>query len=262
MKTIHKLLALGYYLLSVLVFIGRRLGNKRSIFLYLPQYLLRSVRVDVVLDGRFHFQIRDPYDILALHEIFGDEIYKPLFANLGKNTTLIDIGSYIGDSVVYASQYQEITEILAIEPHPENVKLIKIALTRNNIKKVTILPKAVASQSGEMVMYIPRNKSKTSFIKYPDTSREIQVETITLEQVLRSVGKSNVIVKCDCEGEEYEIFMDVSVKCLSKCQRYMIEYHDHTKVQKIIAKLQKSGFQTKIAKNPINDDLGLIFAYR
>lgn len=206
------------------------------------------------------FKVRDMYDLLALKEVFGDEIYKPLFKDINKNTTLIDLGAYIGDTEIYAQQFPQIVRIIALEPMPENYNLTKHNLNLNKLKNVRFLQAAVARKKGKIDLYIHPNKGQSGFWKKSGKVKKIQVKTMTLTDIIDLVKTPNMILKCDCEGAEFEMFMNTPLNKLSKFQKMAFEYHNDRKLIQIIKRLQKVGFNTLAKKHPVEPNLGTAYA--
>ena len=65
---------------------------------------------------------------VPLDEIFIRQEYKWLYERIKSNTTLIDIGAYIGDSAIYFCFNQNIKKILAYELMPNNYNEAKTNL--------------------------------------------------------------------------------------------------------------------------------------
>jgi FkbM family methyltransferase len=223
--------------------------------------LLGRRAVLISLNKTWHFKVRDLYDILAIKEVFDESVYLPIFRKLKRDTTLIDIGGYIGDVAIYAKQFRKIKEVITIEPLPDNQELLKFNLKINKVKNVLVIKAAVSDRNGSKKFYIHPNKGQSSFFKYSDNVTNIRVKCMTLGKIISLVRTSNLILKCDSEGTEYEIFLNTPLKLLSRFDGIIFEYHNDKKMKALTARLEKAGFSVKTKKHPVEPNLGIAFAY-
>jgi|SRR3989338_7987197 len=250
-----------YYAVSLSYFL-RRIEDKWNFIRNIPNLLSGKTIIKITLDNKWHFYIRDLYDLQALKEVFDERVYHMLFSNLKENTAFIDIGSYIGDTVIYAQQYKNINKIIALEPMPENMKFTKQNILLNKVKSVTLLPYAISTQNSIKDFFIHQNKGQSGFIKHSPKIKKIKVKTIALSSILKKIKSKNVIIKSDCEGAEYDLLMDLNDKYYSKIGKIIFEYHDAIKLPQILNKLNSLGYKTSFKKHPIESNLGVAFAER
>lgn len=254
----NRIIAKLYYSFFILYFL-RKIKNKLELAKNLFALLCGNANFRIAF-GEWKCKIRDMYDLLALKEVFDDEIYRFVFEGIKDNTTLIDLGAYIGDTEIYAQQFPEVRHILALEPMPENFKLAKENILLNKIKNASLLQYAIAKRKGIANLFIHPNKGQSGFWKKSDKLKKIKVKTMTLTDVINLVNTPHIILKCDCEGAEYEMFMDTPINELSKFQKMAFEYHEDEKLIKIIVKLEKTGFTVRTTKHPVEPDLGTAYA--
>ena len=128
------------------------------------------------------------------------------FINIDKNSTIIDVGAYDGDTIKsILSWKKEFKKIIAFEPEKENFKKLKKTI-RNN-KKITAYNLALGSIS-KMVFF---NSSK-------DTSRITQDGDLKIEiNTLDSFGFTPNFIKVDIEGGEKD-FIIGSRETIKKCK--------------------------------------------
>ena len=251
-----------FYFFSLLNFIIRKISNKMSVFFYLPALLRGQSKIKITLKNKKTFQIRDLYDLLALKEVFADEDYFPLFRNLKRKTTLVDIGTYIGDVVIYAQQFKNIKQIISLDPSPDNFCLAERNIEINSVKNTTLRQLAVSDRKGSKFFFLHRNRGQNGFYGQENTSKKIKVRTITLTEISGMIKYPYTILKCDCEGAEYDILTKTKSLYLKNFNRIIFEYHDEKKVAEIISRLQTIGFKTITKKHPVEDNLGIVFARR
>jgi len=143
-----------------------------------------------------------------------------------KNTIYIDIGAWIGPTVLYsANKYKQ---VICFEPDPVAISRLKENLTVNNFKNITLITKALSNTNtfssfggnGElgnsMSTLLVGLEDKEDF--YNDYGRKdrflspnernkdiITVETITIDKVLKDnkINPNNIgLIKMDIEGGE------------------------------------------------------------
>jgi FkbM family methyltransferase len=143
-----------------------------------------------------------------------------------KNTIYIDIGAWIGPTVLYsANKYKQ---IICFEPDPVAISRLKENLSVNNFKNITLITKALSNTNnfsnfggnGElgnsMSTLLVGLEDKEDF--YNDYGRKngfllpnernkdiITVETITIDKVLKdnNINPNNIgLIKMDIEGGE------------------------------------------------------------
>lgn len=133
------------------------------------------------------------------------ETFKILDQYKNPNLVYIDIGSWIGPTVLYASQKYK--KVISLEVDPEPVKKLKNNILINNISNVNFVEKALYDKTGE-VNFFSRSSSMSTFSKKnPKGQKEtvIDVKTITFEDLLvecKTQAKDIALIKMDIEGGE------------------------------------------------------------
>jgi len=83
---------------------------------------------------------------------------------------------------------------------------------------------AIWSKNG-MLKLLPSQGASTSredaLKAYPESV--IEVPAITLEQAFERIPEDIDVLKCDCEGGEYELFLNAEVN--KKVRKIVMEYH-------------------------------------
>ena len=190
---------------------------------------------NILINGkRIKFNNIGHSNLLKEIAINGPNSFEPELVRLIQNypfklKTFIDGGANVGlySAIAYTS-YSNETEIIAIEPFPNNVNYINGLKILNDLE-FTLIDKALHSQSGKpFMLYYPIAKtssklsSSASLINsFQGTdgiyshlpAKEISVNTITLEDVLFK-KKYPALIKLDCEGNELPI-LQASKKILS-----------------------------------------------
>ena len=169
-----------------------------------------------------------------------------------KGRVVIDIGANIGDSAVYFV-IMGAEKIISIEPFPFTFENLKRNIAINGVQdKVKILNCAIGGKTGIMkVSPIVRN---TVGLRATDSSVGTQIDIITFGTLIKDYNLNNVILKCDCEGCEYDLFNNMSSYDFNKVDEVLIEYHNG--LNSLGEILEKNGYITKIVKKTKN--MGLL----
>jgi FkbM family methyltransferase len=157
-----------------------------------------------------------------MFEIFVGDCYRA--AHIRPGAIVIDIGANIGCYSLLAARHA--ARVLACEPYPENLSLLRENVALNNANNVEIIPYAIASRAGTNMLFIPVDDSFVGRISlHPGRgSRTVETTCVTLEQIIREAGLDKVdVLKIDCQGAEYEILYGASPETLSRVQQIITE---------------------------------------
>ena len=144
-----------------------------------------------------------------MSEIYKDRIYNPfLFGK--KDLTIIDVGSNIGLTSYYFSQFGT---VYALEPSTESYDLALQMLAYNGITNVHMIKKALYIEKGKFPLFDPTGKYDNRTMRSLHSSMDggkvapEMVDTITLTDLFSENDIKHVdLFKMDVEGSEYEIF--------------------------------------------------------
>jgi len=120
---------------------------------------------------------------------FEPEFTKYLRRILTSDMTFLDIGAYFGSYVLLASP--RVKHVIAIEPHPDIVKVLRETIGRNNLENVTVIERALFSR-----MVNGQLGRRNNFQVAPDGP----MEATTLD----ALNLAPDVVKIDIEGAEYD----------------------------------------------------------
>jgi len=119
-----------------------------------------------------------------------------------KPVHLVDIGAYVGDTIVYFATKYGLTDVVAIEPNVTLYTILMYNMYLNQIKNVVVEPKVVGRHK-----YVKLPFTTTPAIKHHEGEllREYETPTVVLEPFNTiNVGHGDLI-KIDCEGCEKEL---------------------------------------------------------
>lgn len=198
------------------------------------------------------------------NEIFRESIYS---SDIVEPKLIVDIGAHIGLASMYFHLQFPNAHILAYEPNPYLLPILKQNIETNNIKNINVIPTAIANKNGFRDFYIDSEDewySNSGFLEHGwDNSlnlSKIQVETINFRDILEQ--KPN-IVKIDVEGTEMSLIKH-NLELLTNVDLFLIEFHSgpNQSLTKFLNYFKNRGFRVSIIEDSINQNLILVRARR
>ena len=221
--------------------------------------------VGVVLHNGLSFGIFSLMDLWVLKETILDRQYEWVSLPLKDGWTIIDIGAALGDYSVWAADQTPHGRLIAVEPYPPSVTLLRANLQANHIKNVDVFAGAVASRSGITRLAVDEGRVvQNSTANSAVSDRAISVETISLDELLTRFGIEHCdYLKMDCEGGEYEILFTAAAKTLKRFDRICMEVHDgmteHNR-DEMAAFLERAGYTVRVENNSVHQELAYLYA--
>jgi FkbM family methyltransferase len=115
----------------------------------------------------------------------------------------IECGAHHGaDSILLSRWVGGSGKVVVLEPMPDNAAILRKNLELNDLRNVTVVEKAAGPDCG----YIPMRKRSNGAVSLSGTSKTVQVECTTLDQVSETFGIIPSFLKIDVEGFEYRVF--------------------------------------------------------
>lgn len=165
---------------------------------------------------------------------------------------IIDAGAHIGVSTLYFAKLFPTAQIIAIEPNPITREILEKNVWNNRLEdRVTILPNALANQTGSASLYhLPNQQWQLNANLSPQAwngdslTQSTEVNTITLSSL---ITQPIDLVKLDIEGAELELLKQAR-DTLSLIQQLWVEFHPTGKnsLIELVHLLEKQGFATTI----------------
>jgi len=138
---------------------------------------------------------------------------------------IIDAGANVGYASLWFHLKYPRAEIIAIEPHHDNLKILKQNL--EGIKQVKIIPKGLWPFNTKLKI-LPGSSGECGYETQEafDDMKE-NIETITIKEILKLSNKKQIdILKIDIEGAEQELFNRGYKDWLGQVKVLIIELHD------------------------------------
>ncbi len=197
-------------------------------------------------------------DSLALRENFLGDVYSIKEILLRKDAVVLDIGAHIGCFALSISD--RVGEVICYEPDTANFLLLQKNIEKNGFKNISIHEKAVASQTGELELYVnPTLSVLNSLVRKNTAVFSQKIPAISLAEI---IGEKRIdLLKIDCEGGEYDIFYNSPKEILKKIDFIVMEYHDLREIDplfvgaKLVEFLVQNGFEV-VREKPDYDRLG------
>jgi len=151
---------------------------------------------------------KDDFKLMALHE---DEIIDQFCPKPGD--TVVDAGAHIGlYTIIAAKRVGPTGRVIAIEPDPENFKILKKNILLNQLSNVEPLECAAYSAKKNLKLFLPElERGRTIFNtimqdRVRSCNNFLEVEANTLDNILNENKVQRVnYVKIDVEGAELEV---------------------------------------------------------
>lgn len=217
-----------------------------------------------------------------VYEVLIDENYH-YFLNNQKKDIVLDVGMNIGDSALYFLNNHKVEKVYAFEPflktylaaqdnlknyilNSDKIEIFQYGISNENEKRnIGFNEDMTCGQStiSDVREFAHKIYQEYGLIKKENEVNE-QIEVRKASEVFAPIIQkhvhNNIILKMDCEGEEYSILEELSqTGLLCKFDFIMLEWHYQGK--KILLNcLKKAGFSYWC--NDKSEKMGLIYGYK
>jgi FkbM family methyltransferase len=217
------------------------------------------------------FKVASLSNMAVLYEIFIEKIYNTETAH--DNLVVIDIGMNVGVASLYFASQPYVKNVYGYEPFPETfaeasmnvaanpqwagkLKLINEGVSNiNEIRSIALFESGLLSAS--------TIEQKNDYGK--KIGQGIQVQLVSIKEVFELVLAENphakILLKLDCEGEEYVIFdMLKQTNYLNTVEAAIIEWHE-----KGSAAIEKVLIDNKFKlrhEHHVSENSGMIYAFK
>lgn len=159
-----------------------------------------------------------------LKETFIKQQYRWLITDLNPDTVIIDIGANIGDTAIYFAQFPNIKLVMAYEPYPRIFEKANQNISSSGLSnKINLLNAGVSDKN--KTVHVTRNLTTPSS-KLTELHGGMNIPIYSLKEVINMAPKcKEILIKSDCEGGEYDIFLHSNPKILKAVKKIMLEYH-------------------------------------
>jgi FkbM family methyltransferase len=163
-------------------------------------------------------------DMQSVLELAVGDRYR--LAQLPEPDLIIDGGANTGLFTVAAAARWPNAKIIAFEPVPHNVAMIRRHIEWNSLEDtVEIHEAALANRRGSLDFYL-RGANEGSFSSTPGWNSIIKVPLRALHEVLKQKQFCSLLIKLDIEGAEVEVLQGLFEEEISNNVTIVLELHE------------------------------------
>ena len=175
-----------------------------------------------------------------------------------RTLTVIDIGANVGYFSLYVFARFPGSKVIAFEPIESNFQLLEANRKRNAGLDWTLVPQAVFSRSGPLVLTMaPEDEFTTDATIFDNVrgSKEITVDAVSLAEILDSrISGAVDYLKLDCEGAEYDVLYGCPPELFERILTIVVETHpghaDNQNKSALERHLAANGYATRTDTSP------------
>ncbi len=221
----------------------------------------------VTLKDNSIFFTRNIMDLWIIAESYLNRDYEKNGQEIGPNWQIIDIGAAFGDFSIFAAKRQKNIRVIAVEPLPNSQLLLQKNIKVNGLTNIIIHSGALYSKK-QFLHITENNKNFGNSSTLSSSPKGIKVPAITLSDLFKKYKiKHCHLIKSDCEGAEYDIFLNTDSNIYKKIDRIVMEYHlfsrnSSKKLKSLTKLLNHQGFNVNLTPNPVHSQLGFLYAHK
>jgi len=164
---------------------------------------------------------------------------------------IIDVGAHVGFFSIFISYLHPKRRILAFEPFPENLVLLRKNVKENKKQNIRIFNQAIGGKEGSFPFYpVKRHSGCHSLYNREGAGKPFKVKVTTLQKVFDEEKVQHcALLKMDCEGAEFPIILNAPSRLFKKIDIIAMEYHDYlvkNEKEELVDKLVKEGFAVEL----------------
>lgn len=181
--------------------------------------------------------------------------YEPFAADLvaaaaPRTGVFVDVGAHYGFFSLLAAHRNPELEILACEPVPETLEVLRRGFALNGLSPDSALGLAVSDRVGRAELQISLSSDNCSFYSHPNAPpiRSLEVATTTVDALLADRTPSPLFVKIDTDGHELAV--------LAGMRDTLGRFEESTLLVELNPKMQRAAGHTPDELPATLDDLG------
>jgi FkbM family methyltransferase len=187
------------------------------------------------------------YDMIA--EVVDYDAYqlRQIQWNSNGERHILDIGANVGVTALVFSQIPR-ANVNCYEPDPGNCKLLQQNLQLNGVSNVHVFQAAVTNTDGTTEFEVDEESTGGHVANRQSAAKahKIKVNATTLQSAVERCGPTIDLLKCDCEGGEYDIVEQITPELAARIRNITIEVHDldqSRNLQRISTHLSALGYR-------------------
>jgi len=217
------------------------------------------------------FKVASLSNMAVLYEIFIEKIYN--IETSHNNLVVIDIGMNVGVASLYFAIQPYVKKVYGYEPFPATFTeaCLNVAANPTMDNKLILINEGVSNvnEKRSITLFESGLLSASTIDQKNDYGKKIgqvvEVQLVSIndvfELVLNENPNANILLKIDCEGEEYAIFdLLKESKYLNNVIVGIIEWHEKgaTSIEKILI-----DYKFKLRhEHHVSENSGMIYAFK
>jgi len=191
-------------------------------------------------------------DLNILVENLLDDQYQ-LGTMMRDGDIVVDIGAHIGIFSLLAACRRSDVRVFAFEPEQDNFATLRENIAANPGLNIKAYNKAVSYGGSSGNLYLSYSNTGAHSRVWGE-GRAQAVEYIDLAAILDLLPDRRIdLLKVDCEGGEYNIFLNADAADLSCIQHIVMEVHEpenskEFQAEQVIGRLTSTGFDVRTIK--------------
>lgn len=230
--------------------------------------------------GEASIKVKSNDEFNNMYEVYNSQIYN-YFLNNGKRDIVLDVGMNIGDATLYFALKENVERVYGYEPFRETFLDAEENLKDCSVlSKIELLNYGISNESeiraigynrdmscGQSTLSEVREQSYATYLNWglvkESEEKTEQIEVRKASEVVAPLFTKhvncNMILKMNCEGEEYGIVADLlQGGFLGRFSFIMLEWHYKGK-EPILSCLKEAGMSWWCFDK--NEKMGFIYAY-
>lgn len=141
--------------------------------------------------------------------------------HIRRGDIVCDIGANKGSFLYWLARWSAPGRVIAFEPQPDLAEALSRLCSRFSLDNVVVEPQAVYSSSSKKTLFVPEgHQPGASLLRPAETSKAIEVQTISLDDYLADTGNVSAI-KIDVEGAELDVLRGAE-RTLRRCKPLIV----------------------------------------
>ena len=188
--------------------------------------------------------------------MFQEQAYYWLWSKIKPGTTVLDLGTNIGDTAIYFAMNHNVKKVMGYEANPKTQSIADRDLENNPFRpKIELYGMAVSDSTGRQS--VGRGRAGDDGYSITDGRAGMEIPSIDINDLTKI---PNTVIKADIEGSEHTIF----TKRTDLRNVYALQIEYHRGMGNIPKVLIDKGFKVNTDVNPHSKDgkMGFIYAER
>ena len=167
-------------------------------------------------------------DLKVFNETWIENVYRIHEGHFSGKRVFVDIGANIGAVSIFVDSFNKNRDddqkikVYAVEPEPNNLRLLNRNIKNNPTENITVVNNAIWHTKS---MVSISNLGANSSIVDLEKENKTDVLAITLENLFSIYNIKEVdVMKIDIEGAEFDLILNTSKKTLAKIKYLVLEF--------------------------------------